>query len=255
VSAVEKAEPDATAREPQAMLSLRDLWIHYGTVAAVKGISIDIAEGSIVTLIGANGAGKTTTLRAISGLHGPSQGEIVFCGERIDALEAERINALGIAMVPEGHRVFPYMTVLENLEMGGYLCKDRRKLKQAMNEVFQHFPVLPERRKQLAGTLSGGEQQMLAIGRALMSDPRLLLLDEPSLGLSPIMTKEIAKIVAELHALGRTIVLVEQNARLALRLAQRAYVMETGKIALEGKASDLAENPEVRQTYLGVSPA
>jgi branched-chain amino acid transport system ATP-binding protein len=235
------------------MLSLNDLWVHYGTVAAVKGISIEVQEGAIMTLIGANGAGKTTTLRAISGLHGPTDGDILFQGERINGLTPERINALGIAMAPEGHRVFPYMTVMENLEMGGYLRSDRGQIKKTLEEVFHHFPVLPERRRQLAGTLSGGEQQMLAIGRALMSDPQLLLLDEPSLGLSPIMSKEIAKIIKQLHDLGRTIVLVEQNARLALRLAQRAYVMETGTIALQGKAADLYENPEVRQTYLGIS--
>ena len=235
------------------MLSLNDIWIHYGTVAAVKGISMEVREGEIVTLIGANGAGKTTTLRSVSGLHGPTSGDIVFRGQRINGKVPERINASGIAMVPEGRRVFPYMSVMENLEMGGYLRNDRGKSKKILEEVYHHFPVLTERRNQLAGTLSGGEQQMLAMGRALMSDPQLLLLDEPSLGLSPIMTKEIAKIIRALHDLGRTIVLVEQNARLALRLAQQAYVMETGTIALQGKAADLAANPEVRHTYLGIS--
>lgn len=237
------------------MLSLNDLWVHYGSVAAVKGISVEVQEGEIVTLIGANGAGKTTTLRAISGLHGPTSGDIVFRGERINGLIPERINALGVAMVPEGHRVFPYMTVMENLEMGSYLRSNRGEIRQSLEEVFHHFPVLPERRSQLAGTLSGGEQQMLAIGRALMSQPQVLLMDEPSLGLSPIMTKEIAKIIKQLHDLGRTIVLVEQNARLALRLAQQAYVMETGAIALQGKASDLYEDPDVRRTYLGLTAA
>jgi branched-chain amino acid transport system ATP-binding protein len=227
------------------------MWVHYGTVAAVKGISIEVGENEIVTLIGANGAGKTTTLRAISGLHHPSSGEIRFQGERIDRLTPEEITARGIAMAPEGRRVFPQMTVMENLEMGAYLRKDDARVKRDFEEIFHHFPILRERRKQLAGTMSGGQQQMLAMGRALMSGPKLLLLDEPSLGLSPIMTQEIAKIVKELHQLGRTIVLVEQNARMALLLAKHAYVMETGKIALHGLAEDLRHDPKIQQTYLG----
>jgi branched-chain amino acid transport system ATP-binding protein len=227
------------------------MWVHYGTVAAVKGISINVEENDIVTLIGSNGAGKTTTLRAISGLHHPSNGEIRFQGERIDSLHPEQINALGIAMVPEGRRVFPQMTVMENLEMGAYLRKDLGKMRQDFEEIFHHFPILRERRKQLAGTMSGGQQQMVAMGRALMSGPKLLLLDEPSLGLSPIMTQEIAKIIKELHQLGRTIVLVEQNARLALRLAKHAYVMETGNIAFHGLADDLRHDPKIQETYLG----
>lgn len=233
------------------MLSLKDIWIHYGPVAAVKGISIDVADGEIVTLIGANGAGKTTTLRAISGLHAPMRGDIVFRGKSIGGMTPEQINALGIAMVPEGRRVFPYMTVMENLEMGAYLRTDRAQTRQTLEEIFHHFPVLQERNRQLAGTLSGGQQQMLAIGRALMSEPDLLLLDEPSLGLAPIMIQEIAKIISQLHALGRTIVLVEQNARLALRLAQHGYVMETGQIALHGVAEELRHNEQVQKTYLG----
>jgi len=227
------------------------MWVHYGTVAAVKGISIEVGENEIVTLIGANGAGKTTTLRAISGLHHPSSGEIRFQGERIDRLTPEEITARGIAMAPEGRRVFPQMTVMENLEMGAYLRKDKAQVKRDLEEIFHHFPILRERRKQMAGTMSGGQQQMLAMGRALMSGPKLLLLDEPSLGLSPIMTQEIAKIVKELHQLGRTIVLVEQNARMALLLAKHAYVMETGKIALHGLAEDLRHDPKIQQTYLG----
>ncbi len=233
------------------MLSLDGMWVHYGTVAAVKGISIEVGENEIVTLIGANGAGKTTTLRAISGLHHPSSGEIRFQGERIDRLTPEEITARGIAMAPEGRRVFPQMTVMENLEMGAYLRKDKAQVKRDLEEIFHHFPILRERRKQMAGTMSGGQQQMLAMGRALMSGPKLLLLDEPSLGLSPIMTQEIAKIVKELHQLGRTIVLVEQNARMALLLAKHAYVMETGKIALHGLAEDLRHDPKIQQTYLG----
>ncbi len=233
------------------MLSLKDIWIHYGMVAAVKDVSIDVAEGEIVTLIGANGAGKTTTLRAISGLHAPTRGDIVFRGKSISGMTPEQINALGIAMVPEGRRVFPYMTVMENLEMGAYLRTDRTQTRKTLEEIFHHFPVLRERNRQLAGTLSGGQQQMLAIGRALMSEPDLLLLDEPSLGLAPIMIQEIAKIISQLHALGRTIVLVEQNARLALRLAQHGYVMETGQIVLHGVAEELRHNEQVQKTYLG----
>ena len=233
------------------MLSLKDVWIHYGSVAAVKGVSLEVEDGDIATLIGANGAGKTTTLRAISGLHEPSSGEVLLAGQRINGVTPERINALGIAMVPEGRRVFPYMSVMENLEMGAYLRSDQAAIRETLEEIFHHFPILKERSKQQAGTLSGGQQQMLAIGRALMSDPKVLLLDEPSLGLSPIMTKEIAKIIKELHAHGRTIILVEQNARLALRLAQHGFVMETGRIVLFGAASDLRHNEQVQKTYLG----
>ena len=235
------------------LLSLENVSVHYHKVAAVKEISIAVEEGEIVTLIGANGAGKSTTLRAISGLHHPSSGTIRFEGKNIDRLSAEKITQLGIAQVPEGRRVFPYMTVLENLEMGAYLRRDTQEIKRDFDEVYAHFPRLQERRRQLAGTLSGGEQQMLAIGRALMSKPRVLLMDEPSLGLSPIMCREIARIIRQIHSGGRTIVLVEQNARLALALAQKGYVMETGRIVLEGPAKDLRENEKVRHTYLGIS--
>ncbi|MBZ0124361.1 MAG: ABC transporter ATP-binding protein [Roseovarius sp.] len=234
------------------MLSLRDIWAHYGSVAAVKGVSLEVDEAEIVTLIGANGAGKTTTMRTICGLHKPTSGEILFEGQRIHGLEPERINALGIAMVPEGRRVFPQLTVMENLEMGAYLRTDSAQLKTDLDEIFEHFPILEERRKQFAGTLSGGQQQMLAMGRALMSGPKVLLLDEPSLGLSPLMTQQIAKIVKQLNEMGRTIVLVEQNARLAFLLAKHAYVMEIGRISMSGLASDLKDDPKVRETYLGV---
>ncbi|MEQ8868805.1 MAG: ABC transporter ATP-binding protein [Silicimonas sp.] len=234
------------------MLSLKDIWAHYGSVAAVKGVSVEVGEAEIVTLIGANGAGKTTTMRTICGLHKPTSGEVVFEGQRIDELDPERINALGIAMVPEGRRVFPQLTVMENLEMGAYLRKDHAQLKADLEEIFEHFPILKERRKQLAGTMSGGQQQMLAMGRALMSGPKVLLLDEPSLGLSPLMTQQIAKIVKQLNAMGRTIVLVEQNARLAFLLAKHAYVMEIGRISMSGLAEDLKDDPKVRETYLGV---
>lgn len=234
------------------MLSLKDIWAHYGSVAAVKGVSVEVDEAEIVTLIGANGAGKTTTMRTICGLHKPSSGEILFEGKRIDGLDPEKINALGIAMVPEGRRVFPQLTVMENLEMGAYLRTDTAKLKTDLEEIFEHFPILKERRKQLAGTMSGGQQQMLAMGRALMSGPKVLLLDEPSLGLSPLMTQQIAKIVKQLNEMGRTIVLVEQNARLAFLLAKHAYVMEIGRISMSGLAADLKDDPKVRETYLGV---
>ncbi len=234
------------------MLKLEDIWVHYGTVAAVKGISLEVAEGQSVTIIGANGAGKTTTLRAIAGLHPPSRGAISFEGKRIDRLTPERINALGIATVPEGRRLFPQMTVLENLEMGAYLRRDPAGIRRDMEEVFHHFPRVKERLGQLAGTLSGGEQQMVAMGRALMSGPRVLLLDEPSLGLSPIMSQEIGKIVKELHEAGRTILLVEQNARMALLLADEAYVIETGRIAMSGPAAEMRDDPRVRETYLGL---
>ena len=235
------------------LLALKDVWIHYRKVAAVKGISISVEEGEIVTLIGANGAGKSTTLRTISGLKRASAGEIEFAGERIDKIAPEKVTQMGIAHVPEGRHVFPYMSVVENLEMGAYLRKDKAAIAKGYDEVFEHFPRLKERRKQQAGTLSGGEQQMLAMGRALMTDPKLILMDEPSLGLSPIMCREIAKIIRDLHQLGRTIVLVEQNARLALALAQKGYVMETGKIALQGPAKELRENDDVKHTYLGIA--
>lgn len=235
------------------LLELKDMFVHYGKVEAIKGISISVEAGQIVTLIGANGAGKSTTLRTISGLSRPSSGEIWFDGARIDKARADEISRLGIAHVPEGRRVFPYMTVMENLEVGAYLRNDSEGIARDLEEVFSRFPRLKEREKQFAGTLSGGEQQMLAMGRALMLDPKLILMDEPSLGLSPIMCKEIAKIIRGLHESGRTIVLVEQNARLALALAQKGYVLETGRVVLEGDAADLRSNDEVQHTYLGIN--
>ncbi|NIS69195.1 MAG: ATP-binding cassette domain-containing protein [Proteobacteria bacterium] len=233
------------------MLDVKEITVHYHKVSAVKGISMDVKEGDIVTLIGSNGAGKSTTLRAISGLKHPTTGEIWFDGQRIDGVAPERINKAGIAQVPEGRRVFPYMTVMENLEMGAFLRRDADRMNMDLEGVFKHFPILKERRKQSAGTLSGGEQQMLAIGRALMSKPKLLLMDEPSLGLSPLLCLEIARIIRDIHEEGRTIVLVEQNARLALNLAQKGYVLETGRIVLEGEALDLRENEQVKKAYLG----
>lgn len=231
---------------------MKNLIVHYHKVAAVKDISFDVEEGSVVTLIGANGAGKTTLMRTISGLKHPSSGEIWFDGQRIERLTPEKINGLGIAQVPEGRRVFPRMSVMENLMMGAYLRKDTNAINRDLEVVFEHFPRLKERRKQDGGTLSGGEQQMLAMGRALMSHPILLLLDEPSLGMSPYMVGEVAKIIREISKWGRTILLVEQNAHLALALAEKGYVLETGSIVLGGPSKKLLENRMVKKAYLGM---
>ena len=225
--------------------------VHYHKVAALKGLSLAVPEGGIVTIIGANGAGKSTTLRAISGLVKLSAGEIRYHGRRIDGLAPEKLVALGIAQVPEGRRVFPDLTVLENLMTGAFLRKDQDGIARDLDAVFGHFPRLEERKSQWGKTLSGGEQQMLAMGRALMSGPKLLLLDEPSLGLSPIMVAEIAKIILEINQRGVPVILVEQNAEMALRLADYAYVLETGAVALEGTAAELHENDHVRRAYLG----
>ena len=233
------------------LFQISDLTVHYQKVAALKGISLGLADGDIVTLIGANGAGKSTTLRAISGLAKPSSGEISFEGRRIDGMRPERIVALGIAHVPEGRRVFPGLTVLENLHTGAYLRRDSAAVASDLEKVFHHFPRLKERRSQFAKTLSGGEQQMLAIGRALMARPRLLLLDEPSLGLSPVMVQEIARIILDINRSGVPVILVEQNAELALRLARYGYVLETGVVALHGESRMLHENEHVRRAYLG----
>jgi branched-chain amino acid transport system ATP-binding protein len=233
------------------LLEIRDVHVHYNKVAALKGIDMDVADGSIVTIIGANGAGKSTTLRSISGLVPISGGEIAFAGKRIDGLPPEKVVALGIAHVPEGRRVFPDLTVEENLRTGAFLRSDAAEIAKDLDEVFLHFPRLKERRKQWARSLSGGEQQMLAIGRALMSRPKLLILDEPSMGLSPVMVQEIARIVRDIAARGVTVVLVEQNAELALKLARFAYVLETGRVALEGPAHELHDNEHVRRAYLG----
>ena len=233
------------------LLELHDIHVHYNKVAALKGVSMGVPAGGIVTIIGANGAGKSTALRSISGLVRLSQGEIHFDGERIDRLPPEKIVARGIAHVPEGRRIFPGLTVEENLRTGAYLRKDRAGIEADLEHVFGHFPRLRERRTQWARTLSGGEQQMVAIGRALMSRPRLLLLDEPSMGLSPVMVQEIAGIVVEIAERGVPVVLVEQNAELALRLARFAYVLETGNVALEGPARELHESEHVRRAYLG----
>jgi branched-chain amino acid transport system ATP-binding protein len=227
--------------------------VRYGNVEAIREISIEVPEGAVVALIGSNGAGKTTTLRLISGLVRPSAGTVTYEGRPIHAMAPEEINRIGIAHVPEGRRVFPQMTVLENLEMGAYLRRDPAGVKRDLDEVFARFPRLQERARQHAGTMSGGEQQMLAMGRALMSGPKVILMDEPSLGLSPILCQEIARIIRDVHQAGRTIVLVEQNARLALALAQIGYVLETGRVVLHGPAAELRDDEAVKHTYLGIA--
>jgi branched-chain amino acid transport system ATP-binding protein len=234
------------------LLNLANIVIHYQKVAAVQGISIALEDGQLVTLIGSNGAGKSTTLRTISGLVRPSAGEIWFDGQRIEGLSPDKILKLGIAHVPEGRRVFPGLSVLENLYTGAFVRSDREGIKRDLENVFDHFPVLKARSKQVAKTMSGGEQQMLAIGRALMSNPRLLMLDEPSLGLAPLVVQEIARILTQVNRKGVSVILVEQNAELALNLAHYGYVLETGRIALHGEASELKDNDHVRKAYLGI---
>lgn len=234
------------------ILELKNLIVHYEKVRALKGISLAMEEKSIVTLIGANGAGKSTTLKTISGLKQPTSGEIWFSAQRINSLSPHAIVSLGIAQVPEGRRVFPQMSVFENLIMGAYLRKDREGIFRDLDRVYAHFPILKERGTQAGGSLSGGEQQMLAMGRALMASPKLLLLDEPSLGLSPMLVKEIGKIIVNINQQeGVSIILVEQNARMALKLANQGYVLETGKIVLFGPSVDLLNNDHVRRAYLG----
>lgn len=233
------------------LLEVEDLRVHYDKVEAVKGISLSVEEGNISTLIGANGAGKTTILKAISGLLKLSSGEVRFEGKRIDHLPAHNIVGMGIAHVPEGRRLFGLMTVRHNLRLGAYLQKDKKQLEESFEHVYRHFPILKERENQLAKTLSGGQQQMVAMGRALMARPKVILMDEPSLGLAPIMVSEIAKIIESLKQAGLSVVLVEQNASLALKLADRGYVLETGTIALEGKSAELIGNDYVKKAYLG----
>ena len=233
------------------MLEIRELNVHYGVIQALKGISFTVNEGEIVTLIGANGAGKTTTLRTISGLIKPTSGSIIYNGEDITKLSAPKRVAKGISQAPEGRRIFPDMSILENLELGAFLRKDKAEIQKDIQSVYERFPILGDRRKQRAGTLSGGEQQMLAIGRALMSKPNILLLDEPSMGLAPLLVKEIFNIVKEINEAGTTILLVEQNANMALSIADRAYVIETGDIGLSGTGEELAKSDEIRKAYLG----
>ena len=231
------------------ILKIDDINVFYGSIHAIKGVSLEVNEGEIVTLIGANGAGKTTTLHTVSGLLRPRTGSIFFCGEDITKIPAHRLVERGLAHCPEGRRVFLQMTVQENLDMGAYIRRD--DFSASLEEVFELFPRLKERRKQVAGTLSGGEQQMLAMGRALMSKPKLLMLDEPSMGLAPILVEQIFDIIKNLHAIGTTILLVEQNAQAALSIADRAYVLETGKITLSGTGAELMASDQVRKAYLG----
>ena len=233
------------------MLEIKDLNVFYGAIHALKGISLTVGDGELVSLIGANGAGKTTTLHTISGLLHAASGSITLDGKDLQKVSANTIINLGLAHVPEGRHVFARMTVEENLRMGAYILKDQKKVSENLEKVYGHFPRLKERYKQLAGTLSGGEQQMLATGRALMTDPKIVLMDEPSMGLSPLLVKEIFAIIEELHKSGITILLVEQNAKMALAVSDRAYVLETGTISMEGRAADLAADDRVRKAYLG----
>ena len=233
------------------MLKVRDLNVYYDAIHALKDVSFEVSEGEIVTLIGANGAGKTSILHTVSGLIRAKSGKILFMEKEIQHTEAHEILKMGLAQVPEGRRIFAQMTVLENLEMGAYARKDRENIVSGLERVFQSFPRLKERRKQLAGTLSGGEQQMLAMGRAMMSLPKLMMMDEPSMGLSPILVEEIFSIILEINRGGTTVLLVEQNAQMALSIADRAYVMETGRIVKSGEAKALLNDEDVKKAYLG----
>jgi branched-chain amino acid transport system ATP-binding protein len=235
------------------LLNVKDLRIYYKKAEAVKGVSFYVEEGTLVSIIGANGAGKTTILKTLSGLLRATSGEITFNEKRIDKTPVDRIVKMGIAQVPAGRKLFPQLSVLENLSAGAYTIKNRNEVNALMEDVFKHFPRLKERIGQRAGSLSGGEQQMLAIGRALMCKPKLLVMDEPSLGLSPIMVQEIANIIKSMKEAGKTILLVEQNANLGLKLADRTYVLELGKVVLEGKSADIMNNPIVKRAYLGAT--
>lgn len=233
------------------MLEVKNLIVSYGAIKALKGISFTVKPGTIVTLIGANGAGKTTTLRTISGLTRAQEGHIYFMGDEITNIPAHKIVQMGITHVPEGRRIFPDLTVRENLELGAWTLRDPKLKKEKLEQVFELFPRLKERQKQMGGTLSGGEQQMLAVGRALMTESQLILLDEPSMGLAPMLVEEIFKVLKQINEEGKTILLVEQNAEMALRLADYAYVLEVGEITMEGPAKEILKNPKVKEAYLG----
>lgn len=233
------------------MLEIKDIRVHYGKVEAVKGVSLKVNDGDVVTLLGANGAGKTTILRTISGLIRPSSGEIWFDGKRLDRMRAPDIVKFGIGHVPEARRVFSGMSVEDNLKMGAYVRNDKHGITKDLEELYEHFPILKERKKQAAGSLSGGEQQMLAMARALMCSPKIVLMDEPTVGLSPVMEEEIAKVITIVNSKGISVFLVEQNAAMALHLANRGYVIETGKIVLYGERDELANNDQVKKAYLG----
>lgn len=234
-----------------AMLEVKNLHVHYGVIEAIKGIDFEVNKGEVIALIGANGAGKTTILHTVSGLITPSEGTVTFEGKDITKTPGFKIVSMGMAHVPEGRRVFQELTVLQNLKMGAYTRKDKKEIEETLEMVYKRFPRLAERKNQLAGTLSGGEQQMLAMGRALMSHPSIILMDEPSMGLSPIFVNEIFDIIKEVSAQGTTVLLVEQNAKKALAIADRAYVLETGNIVLEGNAKDLMNNDAIKKAYLG----
>ena len=234
-----------------AMLEVKDLEVYYGVIQAIKGISFEVKQGEVIALIGANGAGKTTTLQTITGMLQAKKGQIIYEGQDITKVPGHKIVAMGMAHVPEGRRVFSQLSVLENLKMGAYTQKDKKEVEKILQRVYQSFPRLEERKKQAAGTLSGGEQQMLAMGRALMSNPKIILMDEPSMGLSPIFVEEIFKIIKEISASGTTVLLVEQNAKKALSIADRAYVLETGNIVLSGNAQEQMDNESIKKAYLG----
>lgn len=234
-----------------AMLEIKDIEVFYGMIQAIKGVSFEVNEGEVIALIGANGAGKTTILHSITGLIAPKKGHILFEGQEITTTPAHKIVSMGMAHVPEGRRVFAQLTVLENLKMGAFTRRDKDEVEESLIRVYKRFPRLEERKNQMAGTLSGGEQQMLAMGRALMSRPRIILMDEPSMGLSPIFVNEIFDIIREVSEGGTTVLLVEQNAKKALSIADRAYVLETGRIVLDGRAQDLLNNDSVKKAYLG----
>ena len=233
------------------MLEVKNLSVHYGMIQAVRNVNFKVNEGEIVSLIGANGAGKSTILKTLSGLIHPSEGEIVYLGENIASTSAKKIVEKGLVQVPEGRHVFPGLTVKENLELGAFLRKDKEEIQKDMEAVFERFPILKERKDQDAQTLSGGEQQMLAMGRALMSRPKLLLLDEPSMGLAPSFIREIFKIIQEIQKTGTTVLLIEQNAKMALSISNRAYVLETGSVVLSGTGQELLESDEIQKAYLG----
>ena len=234
-----------------AMLSVNNLQVHYGMIQAIKDVSFEVNEGEVIALIGANGAGKTTILHTVSGLLQPTKGSVIFEGQDITKIPAHKIVSLGMAHVPEGRRVFAQLTVLENLKLGAYTRKDKNEMEETLKMIYKRFPRLEERKNQIAGTLSGGEQEMLAMGRALMSHPKIILMDEPSMGLSPIFVEEVFKIIRDISAEGVTVLLVEQNAKKALNIADRAYVLETGNIILQGDAKKLMNDESVKKAYLG----
>ena len=234
-----------------ALLEVKDLEVYYGMINALKGVSFEVNEGEVVALIGANGAGKTTTLHTITGLLSAKSGSVVYNGVDISKIPPHKIVTMGMAHVPEGRRVFQQLTVLENLKMGAFTRKDKKEMEETLKSVYEHFPRLEERKNQIAGTLSGGEQQMLAMGRAMMSKPKLVVMDEPSMGLSPLLVKEVFKIIETMHKAGITVLLVEQNAKMALSIADRAYVLETGSISLTGTGKELMESEEIKKAYLG----